>query len=292
MEPEGITDSRGNPQTIDRGSLTVVILTLNEEANLARCIGSVKGWANEFLILDSGSTDRTCSIAEESGARIVTHKTEGVFYISDQRNFILNSGLLRTEWTLFIDADETVTPELKTAVDDALQNRDYDAYSLTPKYLFWGKWLKRTQGYPNWHDRLLRNGAVHFCGGVWESFSDTSRRGYIREPYLHYANSTGFEGWLGRHFRYARHEAQKNIEHILGITEPTVETRRKKRLRKLAFKFWPLRPFVRFFVMFFLRLGFLEGWKAFLFCCHYFIYETMIVILTVEGLRKRKNLDL
>ena len=77
-----------------------------------------------------------------------------------------------------------------------------------------GRWLKYTQGYPNWHPRLLKRGVVHFEGGVWEGFSAARSISRIHQPYEHYAFSKGIDDWLERHRRYADWEAER-IEAVL-----------------------------------------------------------------------------
>lgn len=265
-------------------SIGIVILTLNEELNIASCINSVS-WANEIVILDSGSNDETTSIAKSKGARVYTNIQEKPFNISLQRNFALENCGLTSDWILFLDADETISDELKEEICKKINSTEFNAFSLTPKYYFWGKWLKKTQGYPNWHDRLLKRGEVHFEGGVWEHFSLNAKIGFINKPYNHYANSKGFNDWIERHLRYANWDAQKNFESLTSKDATNIGTNRKIKLRKIALKFWFLRPWGRFINMYLFRLGFLEGWKSFLFCNLYFIYELIILVKTIELLR-------
>ena len=86
------------------------------------------------------------------------HRQDGPFNIAEQRNWAIASCSIESEWILFLDADEELTARTVDAIEKACARADdYDAFELTPKYLFWGRWLKRTQGYPNWHARLVKN---------------------------------------------------------------------------------------------------------------------------------------
>lgn len=276
---------------MEKITIGVVILTLNEEINLEKCINSVK-WANEIVVLDSGSIDDTIKIAKLNNARTYLNIQKPTFKISEQRNYALKNCQLTSEWILFLDADETVPDSLYNDIILSIANNNYNAYSLTPKYLFWGKWLKRTQGFPNWHDRLLKHENIYFSGGVWEHFTGDFNRGYIRTPYNHYANSKGFFDWLDRHKRYSNWDAQTTMAFLESKDATSLNTTRKLRLRSIATKFWYLRPWFRFFHMYILRGGFLEGWKSFIFCLHYFIYEMMVVIQIIELKRIKENKDL
>ena len=92
-------------------TIAIVILTLNEEINIERCILSVN-WADEIIVLDSGSNDRTTSIANKHGIKSYIHIQEKPFRISEQRNYALDNCNLSSDWILFIDADERISDDL------------------------------------------------------------------------------------------------------------------------------------------------------------------------------------
>jgi glycosyltransferase involved in cell wall biosynthesis len=269
--------------------IACVILTLNEEINIERCINSLH-WVDDIVVLDSGSSDRTIEIARKCEARTFEYVQSPPFKISEQRNFALNNCGITAEWILYLDADETIPLELASKIRDIISsNLLPNAYRLTPRYLFWGKWLRRTQGYPNWHDRLVKRGEVCFEGGVWEHFSQNAVVGYIDVPYDHNANSKGFSDWLNRHDRYSSWDSDKIFCFLNTRDSSELATTRKYRLRLWAARLWPLRPWCRFFYMFILRAGFLEGWKSFMFCMLYFFYEFMTVVKIIELKRLDKK---
>lgn len=268
---------------------TAVVLTKNEVNNLERCFASLR-WCAEIVVIDSGSTDGTREKAERLGARVLVHVPPPPFKIAEQRNWALREGRITTPWVVFLDADEIIPKDLATALDGELNMSAFDAFELTPRYLFWGKWLKRTQGYPNWHPRVVRVGSAWFEGGVWEHFSPGARVGRIYTPYDHFANSKGLSDWLARHDRYSSWDSDTIVAFLDSKDDSALATTRKIGLRKLAARFWPIRPWARFAQMYFLRLGFLEGRAAFAFCMLYFFYEWMTVVKIVEKRRLKDGL--
>jgi len=280
-------------------SIAVVILTYNEETNLSACLAAVR-WADDLLVVDSGSQDGTLAIAQTYGARILVHQAQP-FLISAQRNYALEAGGITTEWVLFIDADEIVTDALRNELQQAIAAAPTNliGYRLAPKFMFLGSWLRYCQAYPVWHDRLLRNGHLRFTGGVWESFDLTEQTnvtiGYLQEPYLHHSVNKGIGDWLTKHSRYATAEAL-DILATLGypVDDPlyTQRTVRKRALRNLAAFFWPLRPLLRFLVMYIGQRGFLDGVPGLLYSLMIASYEFVIVLKVIELRRRRQGLPI
>ena len=270
-------------------SIAGVVLTLNEEQNLSRVLRSLS-WCNELLVLDSGSTDSTEIIARNHGAKFIVHKQSGPFKITDQRNLALDCCGLESKWVLFIDADEEVSSLLSHEIQRLISRPSpTNSYELTPRYWFLGKWLRRTQGFPNWHPRLLQRNSVRFQGGVWESFSEGAIISRIHEPYEHYAFSKGLDDWIERHQRYSSWDAAE-IDQYLTNSELT--TSRKRQLRILTSYLWPIRPLLRFIQKYLLQLGCLEGWQGLLYCLLISFYDLMTVIKIIQIRRSRHCLPL
>lgn len=276
--------------------ISAVILTLNEEANLARCVESLR-WCRRICVVDSGSTDGTKAKARELGLDFFEHRQAPPFQIDRQRNWALeNCGFHPGEWVLFLDADETVPARLAETLLGLVARPDQPgdpvAYELTPRYLFWGRWLRRTQGYPNWHPRLARVGQARFTSGVWEEFAPGLRVERLHEPYDHHANSKGFRDWLERHDRYSCWEAEGIVRYLETGSAEAFGTGRKIGRRVRAARWWPLRPIAKFLHLYVWRGGFLEGREALVFSVSMAMYEWMTVMKVAERLRRKKGLPL
>jgi len=232
---------------------------------------------------------------------VLEHRQPGRFLITEQRNWALTQAGLRSDWVLFLDADETVGPACVLAIQQALREAaaaeatdqpSPEGFELTPRYWFLGRWLRRTQGYPNWHPRLVRRGRLGFEGGLWESFADGHRVDRIAEPYEHYAFSKGIDDWLERHRRYADWEAERIVAYLDGAGDGALGTRRWLRLRRLAAQLWPLRPLLRFSQKYVLQGGFLEGWQGLLFSLLMAGYDLITVVKVIEWRRRERGLPL
>lgn len=272
-------------------AITPIVLTRNEQANIPRCLASIP-WPNA-VVVDSGSTDATIEVAGHCGATVFVHEQSGPFDIAKQRNWAIASCNVDSDWVLFLDADEELTNETVKAIERACeQGEDYDAFELTPKFLFWGRWLKRTQGYPNWHHRLVKRLDAPFEGGVWEHFRGNLRVGRISEPYNHYGFSNGVSAWIERHNRYSTWDGIRIHEYLRSKNSGDLGTTRKLRLRQIAARLWPIRPIARFFKMYIYQLGFTEGVPGFVYCLLCMFYEFLTVCKINEQRRISRGLPL
>src|ERR1700761_3210044 len=144
-------------QTTRRATVSVVIITLNEEANLPRTLASV-AWADEIVIVDSGSTDGTRAVTESHGARFVTEEWRG---FAAQKNFAIS--LCTAEWVLSLDADEVVSPELAASIQKPIAAPpSHTAYSLRRWNFFLGRWIRHGGYYPDAKLRLFPRGQKTF----------------------------------------------------------------------------------------------------------------------------------
>lgn len=269
-----------------------VVLTLNEEQDLPRALASLD-WCDELVVLDSGSIDGTLAVSQTYQARFYTHVQKPPFLITSQRNWALENCDITSQWVLFLDADELIDLPLRNEIIRTISAPSpVNAIELAPKYLFLGKWLRFTQSFPVWHPRLVLRGQAYFTGGVWESFNTDAVVGRIYTPYIHYAFSKGLSDWVHRHLRYASWEAETVIRYLDGFDAQSFKTPRQLKLRQLSAHLWPLRPILRFTQKYFLNLGFLDGWRGFLYSTLSAFYELMIVIKIIELRRISRGLPL
>jgi glycosyltransferase involved in cell wall biosynthesis len=265
--------------------ISVLILTHNEELNLARCLTSVR-WADDVLVVDSFSTDRTLEIARKAGARVIQHPFTN---FAEQRNFGLAQGNLRHEWVLHLDADEVVTDLFKEELIKVATQTDKDAFRVASKMMFQGRWLKHAGMYPSYQVRFGRKDKLAFVqvGHGQRETLPPERLGTLDEPLTHYSFGKGLADWVQRHNRYSTDEArgllatkqeQVDWRGIFSIADPT---RRRRALKRLFLRL-PGRPWLRFLYMYFFRGGFLDGMAGYHYCRLLAFYELLIVLKEKE----------
>src|SRR4029078_7308382 len=134
--------------------LSVLIPVKNEAANVHDCISSVS-FADEIVVVDSGSTDGTQAIAEGAGARVVQFVWNGD--LPRKKNWALENIPWRHEWVLIVDADERITPELEREIREAIHRTDADGFYLNRRFWFLGGWINHCGYFPSWNLRLFRH---------------------------------------------------------------------------------------------------------------------------------------
>lgn len=260
-------------------SVAAVVLTLNEEHDLSRCLSSL-AWCDEIVVLDSGSIDQTEAIANKYSARFYVRTQTPPFLITDQRNWSIHNCDITSNWVFFLDADEEVTSDLKNEILASINSHRFNAYLIAPSYIFLGTALTHSKLFPSYHPRLLKRGHISLKGGVWEQFSDSTNVGKLKSTYLHHWFSKGLSDWSARHIRYARWEAQKSSHRRLA------NARIAPILASLIFLLGPLRPFGRFLYEYLLRLGFLDGRPGFFYAMLMSTYELFILIESYKYKKK------
>jgi glycosyltransferase involved in cell wall biosynthesis len=223
--------------------LSVCIITYNEEAHIARTLDSVKGIAEEVIVVDSGSTDKTVELARARGAKVFVEVWRG---FSRQKNAAMAKA--SGDWILSLDADEEVSPELAASIEKLLKSdtsaSPCDAYRVGRKNLYLNRWLKRSGYYPDRKLRLVRRGMGEFEDrAVHESMHSTGKIGHLEGDLIHHAYST-LASFIDHANRYSS---------LGGEMEANA--------RKVGFSIVNivLRPFVAFIYRYFFRLGFLDG---------------------------------
>jgi glycosyltransferase involved in cell wall biosynthesis len=163
--------------------LSVIIITRNEADNIRACLESVS-WADEIIVVDSGSTDGTVAICKESGAQVYQHDWPG-FGIQKNRALGYASG----DWVLSLDADERVTPELRAEIETAIcAEYPPDAWLIPRTSNYCGRFMRHSGWYPDRVPRLFRRGRAHFSDDlVHERLIVGGICGELPNPLLHYA---------------------------------------------------------------------------------------------------------
>jgi glycosyltransferase involved in cell wall biosynthesis len=273
--------------------LTVVVLTLNEEANISYCLSNVIDFANEIIILDSFSTDSTVSISESFGAKVYFRKFDNY---ANQRNYAINELPVSNPWMLFLDADEWLTNELKHEISAMLLSTSYDGFLIKRRLYFSGKWIKYGGYYPSWNLRLFRKGLAIVNREINEHVEVNGKVGKLKNDMVD-ENHKGLTFWLYKHIRYAQLEAAAfAAPNDLKTKFWGNPIERKNWIRqKIWNKILPpfIRPFIYFFYRYFIRFGFLDGKVGLIF--HFLQalwYPFLIDVFYVSEKSKKRNLNI
>jgi glycosyltransferase involved in cell wall biosynthesis len=274
--------------------ISVLVLTRNEEANLAACLESVR-WSDDLVVFDSFSDDRTVEIARSYGARVVQRRYDNE---REQRAASLQVGF-KHPWVYNPDADEITPPELRdemrAVVGDPAQPEV--AYRVRFKNMFMGRWIRHCSLYPTWVVRLFRPERVRFERSINLRYVIDGPEGRLESHFLHHSFNKGLEAWFAKHNHYSQKEAEETLHSLLRAETPWRDlvsgdpVRRRRALKELSFRL-PFRPMLRFLYMYVLRRGFLDGGPGLTYCRLLAMYERMIVFKTREILRRKQGLPI
>ena len=265
-------------QTVARGEhhgITVVIPTRDEALHIGRCVASARA-LGRVVVVDCGSADATKRIAIEHGAEVVEHPWEGH---AAQKNWALQNLDIATGWVLFLDADEYITDEGAAAIRAEVRSGAADGYELPRSYIFLGQQLRYAWWYPDYQLRLFRPRRGRFEQRLVHEH--VMVQGSVRQldaPIVH-ENLKGLSAFIERHNRYSDLEAAE-LERPSDVRKRgSLRGGWAARRRALKDRVWfrvPARPLVRFFWLYVVRRGFLDGRRGLLFCQLIAMYDLMI----------------
>lgn len=261
--------------------ISVLVLTKNEQQDLPGCLRSVS-WSDDIHVYDSLSTDRTLQIAKEFGARVTQRAFDNW---AAHQNWGLQNIDFKHPWVFYIDADERVSSELRDAMLEATRTcGEHVAFRVQRRDFFMDTWLRHVQTSP-FYMRLFRPQKMRYERLVNPvSIADGpvgSLGGYLD----HYPFSKGLDHWIARHNSYSRLEAEQILRNRAD-GEPfsvwrafTARDFHQRRFhQKELFYRLPLRPFVKFLVLYVLKRGFLDGRAGLTYATLQAIYEYFIVL--------------
>lgn len=227
--------------------LSVVIITLNEERNIGRCLQSVSGIADDVVVVDSGSTDRTADICREYGARFISHPWLG---FAETKNFANSQA--KYPLILSLDADEALSEQLIASIEKVKETESSASFSMNRLTNYCGQWIRHCGWYPDRKIRLFNRNSARWTGLIIHetlSVDPGVKVLHLEGDLLHYS-----------YYTVAGHISQAN-----RFTDLTAEEAFSKgengTLAKILFK-----PPVRFVRDYFFRLGFLDGYYGYLIC--------------------------
>lgn len=220
-----------------RQPLSVAIITLNAASQLEACLASVR-FAEEIVVVDSGSTDGTQALAERYGARVIEQEWLG---FGPQKQYAVQAA--SHDWVLCLDADERVTPALQAAIEDALAKPLTGAFRFPRCNRFLGRYLKHGEGYPDWSLRLFdRRQARWSDDAVHEKVEADCAVGDLKADLLH-DSAESLASYLTKQNRYTTLAADMAL--AAG--------------KRATFGRIALSPLVRFIKFYFVRQGFRDG---------------------------------
>lgn len=276
---------------LEKIRVSIFIQTLNEEENIGACLDCFS-WADDVVVLDSFSSDRTEEIVKAHGARWVQRKYEGR---AAHQNWAMENIEFKHPWVYYSDADERVPPQLAEEIVRITSDpaTPHVAYQVRRRDHFQGRWIKHSTGYPLWIVRLFRHDKIRWTRRANPVPDIDGTVGNLENDYLHYPFSKGVADWIWRHNRYSTYEAEETLrslsENDLDVSQlwsrsPTV---RRKALKTLSFRL-PLRPLLKFFYLYLFKGGFLDGMPGLRYCVLQCVYEFFIVLKVHEIVRERK----
>lgn len=221
--------------------LSAAIITLNEERNIVRCLESLRGIADEVVVVDSFSTDRTEALCKGFGARFIQHRFAGY---ATQKNFAMQSA--RHDFVLSLDADEALSDELRDSIVAVKNNWNADGYYFNRLTNYCGKWIRHCGWYPDRKMRLVDRRMASWGGGeVHEKIimRQGARTGFLKGDLLHYSYCS-----VSEHIRQQKYFSELAAREAFG---------RGRRFARIQLMLNPLYTFIR---KYFLQLGFLDGY--------------------------------
>lgn len=233
--------------------ISVTLATYNEEKNIAGCLESVKGLADEIVIVDGTSKDNTVEIARTFGARVIVRENPKIFHINKQ----IANDEAKMEWILQMDADEKVTPELAKEIKEKIQDDNFNGYWIPRKNFFLGRFLMKGGQYPDYTIRLYRRDKGRLPQkDVHEQAEVEGEVGYLKHALLHYP----YESFSNYIFKWKRYNS---------IFADQINEERKK--RSIIFKIWSVfdyllvKPAYWFLLTYIRHKGFMDSWQGFVF---------------------------
>lgn len=298
-----------------RSNITVIMPVKDEELNLPHSLPSVMPWADRVYVVDSGSKDRSRAIATELGAHVVDRPWLGY---ARQKNWCLDNLELTTDWVLFLDADESILPDLRDqmlaiAARPAADVKESGFY-LNRYFIFLGKRIRHCGFYPSWNLRFFKKGRARYEEReVHEHMVVDGPEGFLK-GHMEHDDRRGLEVYMDKHNKYSTMEARETIRHMRAAAAPSRATRpheaatsdapasaasqapastldarllgnplqRRRWIKHVLYPKLPAKWLFRFWFMYVLRLGFLDGLTGLRFCLFMSAYELLISLKIIE----------
>lgn len=244
--------------------ISVSITTFNEEKNIEKTLKNIKGFADEIIIIDGESKDKTVSIARKY--------TEKIFVVPNNLNLNVNKQIgiekCKGDWILYLDADETLEDELKKEIKNIIGTKtEFTGFYIPRKAIVFGKWMKHGGHYPDYQLRLFKNGKGKFpITSVHDFLKVKGKLGHLKRSIIHDGHYRSLHQHMIKVNNYTTNDAEQMIKN--GV---------KKSRINIFFM-----PIMLFFYNYFYRLGFIDGWYGFVLALESAHYQFVLYVKYFE----------
>ena len=247
--------------------ISVTIICRNEEKNIEECIRGVL-WADEIVVIDAFSTDKTVEIASKFNVRIIQNEWLGY---AKQREFALSK--CNNDWVFSIDADERCTPELEKEIEDTLNSSSnkFSGFKIPRKNFFLGKWVKHCGWYPGYQLRLFKKSCIKVTDRlIHEGYELNSEPGILKNDLIHFTVQS-IDDYMTRVNHYS-----------------TMQALEKRGRKNVKFRDIFLRPLSAYLQQYFLKGGFLDGITG-LMVVNFHVMTNMLTYMKIWEMQNKKN---
>ncbi len=246
--------------------ISVTIITLNEEENITKLLKDLKGFADEIIVVDCGSTDKTIEVAKKFGAKTYFRKFDN---FANQKNWAMSKA--KEEWILSIDGDEVISDQLKQEIKQAVNNKQYSGYLISRRNFILGKEIKYSRWSPDKHIWLWKKNYGKWVGDVHEEVKVSGLVGQLKSSKIHISHNTISE-FIEANNQYSQLEAMALYK------------------TRIKFSFWQIlwQPFFEFFIRYIYKKGFIDGKRGFILSYLMAIYKLMVSIKLWELYKSSK----
>jgi glycosyltransferase involved in cell wall biosynthesis len=278
--------------------LSIIILTHNEEKNIEACLKSVLDLNCPIFLVDSGSTDNTLKIVEEFPVQLSHHPFQNY---GQQRNWALKNLPIATPWVLNMDADHRMTPELASEINQVLTKpieKNTKGFLISRRTIFLGQWMKHGGHYPVYHAILFKKDFGHCEDKLYDQHFVVNGHCETLKSDMIDTLTDSLQSFTERHNRWSTLEAEDQfykytLKNKTGLVKAKAlgNAQQRRRYAKSIYEKFPLfvRPFIYFFVRYFLKLGFLDGKKGLVFHFLQGFWFRFLVDAKIYELKKKKR---
>ena len=250
--------------------ISLFIIARNEENKIAKCINSAKGLVSEIIVVDGYSKDRTAQVAAEQGALVFQNRFEG---FSAQKNFALSK--VTSPWALNLDADESLSAELKEKIRQVVEDTPHAGFNIKFSNYFLGRKMHYSGLNNEYHVRLVRTDKAHYEGQlVHEGLKVDGTIGTLKEPIRHFSYDT-----INTHLRKLNFYTQLAANQMY------------ENGKHFSLLFLLVRTPLEFIKRYFLKLGFLDGMRGFIWSSFstFYVFVKYIRLWQIEEKKGRKK---